>query len=47
MYNDANMKMVASSLGFEDLAHFSRYFKNAAGMNFTAFRKKTFTRHVN
>jgi AraC family transcriptional activator of pobA len=46
MYNDANMKMVAYSLGFEDLAHFSRYFKNAAGMNFTAFRKKTFTRHV-
>ena len=47
MYNDANMKMVASSLGFEDLAHFSKYFKNAAGMNFTAFRKITFTRPVN
>ena len=47
MYNDANMKMVASSLGFEDLSHFSKYFKNAAGMNFTAFRKKTFTRHIN
>jgi AraC family transcriptional regulator, transcriptional activator of pobA len=47
MYNDANMKMVASSLGFEDLSHFSKYFKNAAGMNFTAFRKKTFTRPVN
>jgi AraC family transcriptional regulator, transcriptional activator of pobA len=47
MYNDANMKMVAHSLGFEDLAHFSKYFKNAAGMNFTAFRKKTFPRHVN
>ena len=47
MYNDANMKMVAFSLGFEDLSHFSKYFKNAAGMSFTAFRKKTFTRHVN
>ena len=44
MYNDANMKMVAYSLGFDDLAHFSKYFKNAAGMNFTDFRKKTFTR---
>jgi AraC family transcriptional regulator, transcriptional activator of pobA len=47
MYNDANMKMVAYSLGFDDLAHFSKYFKNAAGMNFTDFRKKTLTRHVN
>jgi AraC family transcriptional activator of pobA len=46
MYNDANMKMVAYSLGFDDLAHFSKYFKNAAGMNFTDFRKKTFSRHV-
>ena len=41
MYNDANMKTVAYSLGFEDLAHFSKYFKNAAGMNFTDFRKRT------
>ena len=47
MYNDANMKMVAYTLGFDDLSHFSKYFKNAAGMNFTAFRKKTFTRHIN
>ena len=47
IYNDANMKSVAHSLGFEDLAHFSRYFKNAAGMNFIAFRKKTFTRQIN
>ena len=46
MYNNANMKMVAFSLGFEDLSHFSKYFKNAAGINFTAFRKKTFTRRV-
>jgi AraC family transcriptional activator of pobA len=45
MYDDANMKMVAYSLGFDDLAHFSKYFKNAAGMNFSDFRKRTFTRH--
>ena len=47
IYNDANMKSVAYSLGFEDLAHFSRYFKNATGMNFITFRKTTFTRHIN
>jgi AraC family transcriptional regulator, transcriptional activator of pobA len=46
IYNDANMKMVAYSLGFDDLSHFSKYFKNAAGMNFRDFRKKTFTRSV-
>ncbi len=41
MYSDANMKEVAYSLGFEDIAHFSRFFKNTAGMNFTDFRKNT------
>jgi AraC-like DNA-binding protein len=35
------MKEVAYSLGFEDIAHFSRFFKNTAGMNFTDFRKNT------
>jgi AraC family transcriptional activator of pobA len=47
MYSDANMKMVAYSLGFEDMSHFSKFFKNAAGMNFSDFKKRTFTRHVN
>jgi AraC family transcriptional activator of pobA len=46
IYSDANMKMVAYSLGFEDLSHFSKFFKHAAGINFTAFRKSTFTRHI-
>jgi AraC family transcriptional activator of pobA len=41
MYSDANMKMVAYSLGFDDLSHFSKFFKNAAGVNFTEFKKKT------
>ncbi len=40
IYNDANMKMVAYSLGFDDLSHFSKYFKNAAGMNFRDFKRK-------
>src|ERR1700722_3028782 len=40
IYNDASMKMVAYALGFDDLSHFSKYFKNAAGMTFRDFRKK-------
>jgi AraC-like DNA-binding protein len=41
LYSDANMKEVAYSLGFEDTAHFSKFFKNTAGLNFTDFRKET------
>jgi AraC family transcriptional activator of pobA len=40
MYSDANMKVIAYTLGFDDLSHFSKFFKNAAGMNFTEFKKK-------
>ncbi len=47
MYNDVNMKMVAYTLGFEDLSHFSKYFKNATGMRFTDFKKKAFIRPSN
>jgi AraC-like DNA-binding protein len=39
LYSDASMKEVAYSLGFEDIAHFSKFFKNTAGVNFTDFRK--------
>jgi AraC-like DNA-binding protein len=39
LYSDANMKEVAYSLGFGDIAHFSKFFKNTAGVNFTDFRK--------
>ena len=38
-HSDANMKEVAYSLGFGDIAHFSKFFKNTAGVNFTDFRK--------
>jgi AraC-like DNA-binding protein len=41
LYSDANMKEVAYSLGFEDIAHFSKFFKNTAGVNFTDFRRDT------
>jgi AraC family transcriptional activator of pobA len=46
MYKDADLKMVAYALGFDDLAHFSKYFKNGAGMNFSDFKKRTFSRHI-
>jgi len=42
MYSDSNMKVIAYTLGFDDLSHFSKFFKNAAGMNFTEFKKKTY-----
>jgi AraC family transcriptional activator of pobA len=38
-YSDVGMKEVAYDLGFFDLAHFSKYFKNATGMSFSNFRK--------
>lgn len=33
-----SMKEVAYELGFDDQAHFSKFFKKNTGMNFTAFR---------
>lgn len=39
IYSDASMKVVAYTLGFDDLSHFSKFFKNAAGMNFSEFKK--------
>jgi AraC family transcriptional activator of pobA len=44
IYSDSNMKMVAYTLGFDDLSHFSKFFKNAAGVNFSAYRKNNFFR---
>lgn len=46
LYSDANMKEVAYSLGFEDIAHFSKFFKNTAGVNFTDFRKDTQSQYI-
>jgi AraC-like DNA-binding protein len=39
VYSDVSMKEIAYSLGFDDVAHFSKYFKNATGKNFTDFKK--------
>lgn len=40
----ASMKEVAYSLGFNDNAHFSKFFKKAAGKNFTEVKKYLFNK---
>ena len=39
MYYNTSMKEIAYSLGFDNLAHFSKFFKNNCGVNFTEFKK--------
>jgi AraC-like DNA-binding protein len=39
-YSNLSMKQVAYQLGFDDTAHFSKFFKNTAGKSFTDFRKE-------
>jgi AraC-like DNA-binding protein len=39
-YSDVCMKEVAWHLGFSDLAHFSKFFKNSTGINFSAFKRE-------
>jgi AraC family transcriptional activator of pobA len=46
IYSDGNMKMVAYSLGFDDLSHFSKFFKNFAGLSFSEYKKSNFERSV-
>jgi YesN/AraC family two-component response regulator len=41
-YSDAGMKEIAYNLGFLDIAHFSRFFKNFGGANFSEFKKAAF-----
>jgi AraC family transcriptional regulator, transcriptional activator of pobA len=36
---NVSMKEIAYHLGFDNLAHFSKFFKNNSGMNFTNFKK--------
>jgi AraC family transcriptional regulator, transcriptional activator of pobA len=35
-----SMKEIAWQLGFEDIAHFSKYFKKGHGVNFSTFKKE-------
>lgn len=37
---ELSMKETAYGLGFDDISHFSKYFKQATGMNFSTFRKR-------
>lgn len=39
-YSGTCMKEIAYYLGFGDMAHFSKFFKNTTGINFTEFRKE-------
>ncbi|MGC4038471.1 MAG: helix-turn-helix domain-containing protein [Chitinophagaceae bacterium] len=39
-YSDTCRKEIAYSLGFNDMAHFSKFFKAATGRNFTDFKKE-------
>ena len=43
IYEGDSMKEIAYHLGFCDPAHFSKYFKNSSGTNFTDFKKGAFT----
>ncbi len=40
IYSGETMKGIAYKLGFEDVSHFSKFFKNVAGINFSEFKKK-------
>lgn len=39
MYSGVTMKEIAYDLGFDDVAHFSKFFKNVTGKSFTDFKK--------
>jgi AraC-like DNA-binding protein len=39
-WSDISMKEIAYHLGFDDVAHFSKFFKNVSGASFTDFRKE-------
>lgn len=41
IYGNASMKEIAYHLGFDDIAHFSKFFKNVSGLSFTEFKKET------
>ena len=39
MYSSVSMKQIAYGLGFDNLAHFSKFFKTNSGMSFTDFKR--------
>ena len=38
LHSSLSMKEIADSLGFTDYSHFSKFFKNVSGINFTSFK---------
>lgn len=38
-YSGASMKEIAYQLGFDDIAHFSKFFKNFSGLSFSNYKK--------
>jgi len=40
VYANSSLKEAASNLGFEDICHFSRFFKKAAGKSFKEFKQR-------
>jgi AraC-like DNA-binding protein len=40
MFSQLRMKEIANKLGFADYAHFSKFFKNYAGLNFSSYLKE-------
>jgi len=41
--SNSSMKEIAYRIGFDDLAHFSRFFKNNSGINFSLFKKNCYS----
>ena len=39
-YSGASMKEIAHQLGFDDIAHFSKFFKNFSGLSFSNYKKE-------
>lgn len=46
-YTSASMKEIAYYLGFDNMAHFSKFFKSACGMNFTDFKRSASRNYIN
>jgi AraC family transcriptional activator of pobA len=47
VHSNSCMKNIAYDLGFFDMAHFSKFFKNATGMNFSDFKKSNTFAYAN